>query len=422
MTPPVVVVGDSLLDVDVDGHVDRLCPDAPVPIVDVTAQRPRPGGAGLAALLAARAGHDVVLVTALGTDPEARQLADLLGAHVTVVRLPLRGTTVSKTRIRAAEQSLVRLDAGDGRAAPDPVDNAVRAALRGAGAVLVADYGRGVTANRSLRSVLAAAGGRVPLVWDPHPRGEVLVPGCLLATPNESEAAGDAAALRVRWGCDAVAMTVGARGAVLATADSAEVLPVPAVATGRDTCGAGDAFAAAAAGALLAGDGVRAAVATAVATASRFVAAGGVGSLGTTRRRVVATGGCFDLLHPGHLSLLHRARALGDELVVCLNSDASVRRRKGPDRPVVPESDRAALLRALDCVDRVVVFDEDDPTTVLDRLRPDVWVKGGDYTVADLPEADVVHRHGGRTVIVPLVGGWSTTGLVAAAGNRKEFV
>jgi len=112
-----VVFGDTLLDSDVEGTVDRLCPDAPVPVVDVQAQCWRPGGAGLAAVLAACAGHDVVLVTALGTDPEARRLVDLLAAHVEVVRMPLRGTTVCKTRIRAGGRSLLRVDAGDGRAA-----------------------------------------------------------------------------------------------------------------------------------------------------------------------------------------------------------------------------------------------------------------------------------------------------------------
>jgi rfaE bifunctional protein nucleotidyltransferase chain/domain len=131
--------------------------------------------------------------------------------------------------------------------------------------------------------------------------------------------------------------------------------------------------------------------------------------------RLVATGGCFDLLHPGHLSLLRQARALGDALVVCVNSDESVRRRKGPDRPIVPATDRIALLEALEPVDEVIMFEEDTPTTLLEMLRPDLWVKGGDYTVRDLPEAPVVRRHGGQIVLIPLVGGYSTSRLVSAA-------
>ncbi len=127
---------------------------------------------------------------------------------------------------------------------------------------------------------------------------------------------------------------------------------------------------------------------------------------------VVATGGCFDLLHAGHVSTLQAARALGDCLVVCLNSDASVRARKGPGRPVVSEQDRARLLLALECVDAVVIFDEDTPVELLSRLRPDVWVKGGDYRAEQMPEAEHVAAMGGQAVTVPYLDGRSTTELI----------
>jgi rfaE bifunctional protein nucleotidyltransferase chain/domain len=130
---------------------------------------------------------------------------------------------------------------------------------------------------------------------------------------------------------------------------------------------------------------------------------------------VVATGGCFDLLHPGHVRTLQSARALGDCLVVCLNSDASVRRLKGPRRPVVEQADRAAVLLALGCVDAVEVFDEDTPVAVLERLRPDLWVKGGDYAAGELPEAAALARWNGRAVILPFLEGRSTTRLIEEA-------
>jgi rfaE bifunctional protein nucleotidyltransferase chain/domain len=130
---------------------------------------------------------------------------------------------------------------------------------------------------------------------------------------------------------------------------------------------------------------------------------------------VVATGGCFDLLHPGHVHTLQAARALGDCLVVCLNSDASVRRLKGPQRPVVAQDDRAAVLNALGCVDAVTIFDEDTPAAILDRLRPDLWVKGGDYAAADLPEAAALAAWGGRAVVLPFIEGRSTTRLIEEA-------
>ncbi len=279
-----VVVGDTLLDADIEGTSERLCPDAPVPVLDATGQRQRPGGAGLAALLAARAGHSVVLVTALGVDPPARLLADLLASRVEVVRMPLRGATVCKTRIRAGGQSLLRIDSGDGRAAAGPIGSRVHEALRRAGVVLVADYGRGVAANPTVRGALTELAGRVPVVWDPHPKGAVPVPGCRLVTPNEAEAMrfagaeeGIPATLRDTWGCAALAVTLGARGALLCTPQGCELVPVPGSAAppGQDTCGAGDAFAAAAAGALLHGAGLREAITAAVDAATRFVAASG---------------------------------------------------------------------------------------------------------------------------------------------------
>ncbi|MEV6905181.1 PfkB family carbohydrate kinase [Amycolatopsis sp. NPDC051372] len=452
---PLVVLGDTLLDVDAEGTADRLCPEAPVPVVDLTARRRRPGGAGLAALLAARSAAEVVLVTPLGHDEAGHALTGLLEPDVTVLPLPLRGTTVCKTRVRAGGQSLLRLDSGNGTATAEPLSDRVRDALTGAGAVLVADYGRGLTCNPHVRRLLRELAGRIPVVWDPHPRGTDPVRHAVLVTPNLAEARSTlpghdepaelAKLLRDHWHAEAVAVTTGARGAVLADGFGQTAVPVPAAArtpghAAPDTCGAGDRFAAAATAALLTGTDTTEAVATAVEAAARFVADGGATALSThdapvpdpqpatdafglAQRihagggRLVATGGCFDLLHPGHVSLLRQARALGDALVVCLNSDASVRGLKGPARPLVRDRDRARLLAALSFVDAVAVFDEPSPTAVLERLRPHVWVKGGDYTHADLPEREVVERHGGEVVLVPTVPGYSTSRLVAAAAG-----
>jgi D-beta-D-heptose 7-phosphate kinase / D-beta-D-heptose 1-phosphate adenosyltransferase len=135
---------------------------------------------------------------------------------------------------------------------------------------------------------------------------------------------------------------------------------------------------------------------------------------------VVASGGCFDLLHAGHVATLRAARSLGDCLVVCLNSDDSVRRLKGPGRPLQPEADRAAVLEALGCVDVVVTFDEQTPETLLDRLRPDVFAKGGDYTVADLPEAALLRTWGGQAVALPYLQGHSTTQLMKEVVRRDK--
>lgn len=135
----------------------------------------------------------------------------------------------------------------------------------------------------------------------------------------------------------------------------------------------------------------------------------------------MATGGCFNLLHAGHVGLLRQARRLGDCLVVCLNSDASVRALKGPGRPLVGAPDRARVLAGLECVDAVLAFDEPTPAAVLDRLRPDVWVKGGDYARGELAEAPVVRRYGGKVVLLPYTG-HSTSRIVAAVRTSQPDV
>jgi D-beta-D-heptose 7-phosphate kinase/D-beta-D-heptose 1-phosphate adenosyltransferase len=458
MTPPLVVVGDALLDRDLDGRAERLAPDAPVPVVDDPAEHARPGGAALAATLAALLdGREVVLVTALAGDEGGSVLRELLGsAGVTVADLGLAGATAEKIRVRASGQSLLRLDRGGRPGVVGPLGERGRRAIAGAAAVLVADYGRGLAAEPGVRAALGALGARVPLVWDPHPRGPAPVAGARLATPNRAEAAGfapeapgaglaeaiaQARLLAGRWSAAAVAVTRGPGGALLVEGDGVPlVVPAPVVA-GGDPCGAGDRFAASVAGAIADGAVLSEAVVAGVHAATAFVAAGGAGGVdaasdgdhggwsATPSRRaedavaavrarggtVVATGGCFDLLHAGHVRLLADARALGDCLIVYLNSDASVRRLKGAGRPVVAAGDRRAVLLGLAAVDAVVVFDEDTPERALADLRPDLWVKGADYAVADLPEADLLARWGGRAVVLPYLDGRSTSAMIRKA-------
>lgn len=468
MKGPLVILGDALLDVDLEGRASRLSPDAPVPVVEDLVTRHRPGGAGLAASMAARDGHEVVLITALGDDEAGAQVESLLDG-VRVVRLPHDGETPVKQRVRVAGQCLLRLDSGGAPGRTGGLTAAAQQALLSAAVVLVADYGRGTVGAPGVRAALGELTSRVPVVWDPHPRGGRPVPDARLVTPNRSEAAlfagrvvgaghaqsphepqsdradladlADLAGVRRHadllvdaWRAHAVAVTMGERGALLSYGQGTPVMmPAPSVPC-PDPCGAGDRFAVSAALSLGAGRVTLEAVQDAVAAAAAYVAAGGPAALnpgpvapGLTRtegvlervRRqggvVVATGGCFDLLHAGHVATLQAARGLGDCLVVCLNSDASVRRLKGPTRPLVPAADRARILEALDCVDAVVVFDEDTPVDVLRAIRPQVWAKGGDYGGREVPEALALEEWGGQAVVLPYLQGRSTTDLVRTA-------
>jgi D-beta-D-heptose 7-phosphate kinase/D-beta-D-heptose 1-phosphate adenosyltransferase len=450
---PLLVVGDCLLDRDIEGRVERLSPDAPVPIVEDLSERPRPGGAGLAACLAAADGRSVRLITALARDPGGEQLRALLEElGVEVLDLGLECATPQKVRVRSSGQTLIRLDQGGQRpgAVGGMTEEAGRALLE-SGGVLVSDYGWGVTAQPELREALAGAAGRGQLMWDPHPKGSVPVPGARLVKPNRSEAGagrdlGDvmsrARALRRLWRAEGVAVTLGDEGAVLVTGEKTPLMaPAPRLSV-LDPCGAGDRFSSAAAGLLADGRSLEEAVTAAVRTASAFVAAGGASAAktrtgdapaATGRRpaaegmeaalavaartraaggRVVATGGCFDLLHAGHVSVLQSARRLGGCLIVLLNSDDSVRRLKGLERPLVTEADRAAVIGALECVDAVAVFDEPTPEAALRRLRPDLFAKGGDYTGIELPEQAVLAEWGAEVVLLPYLEGRSTSRFI----------
>jgi rfaE bifunctional protein kinase chain/domain len=291
VTAPIVVVGDALLDVDVHGRSERLCPDAPVPVLDVVEERARPGGAGLAAVLLAAGGAPVTLVTALDADPDAARLRELLEPAVRVVAGPARGGTPVKCRWLAQDGPLLRTDRGCGTAAPGvgaAVADDLRAALAGAAAVLVSDYGRRVGADPAVRRALAAAAeSGTPVVWDPHPRGTAPVPG-VVATPNAAEAAAfapgspepaaAAAHLRRRWAARAVVVTRGADGVVLDGPGACGGVAAEPV-SGGDACGAGDAFAGALATALAGGAGVRDAAAAACRAAGEFVRCGGAAGL-----------------------------------------------------------------------------------------------------------------------------------------------
>ncbi len=463
--PRVLVLGDALLDIWLSGPARRVGREAPVPVVELRNTDFAPGGAANVAANLAALGARAELLTVLGDDPDADRLcAGLVAVGVDTRRSPRepRRTTAVKRRLVADGQVLARFDDGTrsrlATATADVLVAALGAALAdGVDAVVVADYGLGGVPEAA-RDVLAHRGD-VPLIVDAHDLLAWRRCAPDLVTPSLAEAA---AAIRVdpppdgrvgwvvdrrtlladRLGAAEVAVTVDLDGSVLLAADGAWYAPAAAAAPAQRSCGAGDTFTAAATLARCIGAG--AGELLAIAQAAADVAVGRAGTAVcdtpalTTRlaradrgrvldpddlavvvaehrragRRIVFTNGCFDVLHRGHVAYLRQAKALGDVLIVALNTDASVAALKGPERPVNPLADRAGVISALDAVDLVTAFAENSPIALLERLRPDVYAKGGDYTAQMLPETPVVERLGGQVRILDYLSDHSTSAIV----------
>jgi rfaE bifunctional protein kinase chain/domain/rfaE bifunctional protein nucleotidyltransferase chain/domain len=470
--PHVLVLGDTVLDEWLTGPSRRLSREAPVPVVEVDHTRSAPGAAANTAVNLAALGARVTLVSVVGDDADADVVRALVAGYgvdtAGVVRAPGRATA-AKRRVLADDALVARFDTLPGDPVAGPARHAVGEALRAAlddapDAVVVCDYGTGALDDATvalLADQLGPPGPERPrLVVDAHDprrwapaRPDVVTPnagevaavlGRDLGRPDRAAAAEAAAAeLRERCGASSVIVTLDRDGALLLPADD----DAPAYRTWArpapesNTCGAGDTFTAALALALAAGTPTPTAVELAQAAADVVVGRPGTSVCGTGElaervaaaegplldaaslaaivgeqriagRRVVFTNGCFDVVHRGHVASLNQAKRLGDVLVVALNSDESVARLKGPQRPLNPLADRAAVISALSCVDHVIAFDTDTPEPLLDLLRPDVYAKGGDYTPEMLSETATVTAYGGRVVILDYLPDRSTTAIV----------
>jgi D-beta-D-heptose 7-phosphate kinase / D-beta-D-heptose 1-phosphate adenosyltransferase len=458
------VVGDLMLDEYVTGTVERISPEAPVPVVRAQATEHRLGGAANVARQIATLGARVSLAGICGEDAagdELLQLCAQAGIDTrAVLKLPGRHTT-RKLRVVSHSQQLLRLDWEDIQPCAADVGLRLLERLAAAGApaaIVLSDYAKGVLTADTLAAVMRTRGS-IPLVVDPKHRDFARYRGATTVTPNLHElevacgrtlAVDDTAAiataargLMASAGLESMVVTLGNRGMLVVTPGAREV-SVPAMRHEvYDVTGAGDTAIAVlalglAAGAPLleaaqlanaaAGVSVCQVGAVAVSAASirdalasrpegKLLSRPELAARASTWRaegkRIVFSNGCFDLLHAGHLSLLSHAAKLGDVLVLAINSDASVRRLKGAERPLVPQAERAALLAALTFVDAVTIFDEDTPLAVLQTVRPHVLVKGGDYQPSEVVGRELVEASGGRVVIVPLTPEKSTSSLVA---------
>ena len=465
----VLCVGDVMLDRFTYGEVTRISAEAPIPVCRVVNETVMLGGAGNVVRNLDALGAATDFVSVIGADDAGRQVGEFLQTLSAVSAALLtdasRQTTI-KDRFIAGVQQLLRVD----RESVDPVDGDIAAQVRaraeaavaGAGAVVVSDYGKGVLAGDAIAHLIARAreAGR-PLIVDPKGHDYTRYAGAFLVTPNRHEL-GEAsrmpvgtvdeivaAARHVASSCNIenVLVTRSSDGMTLVTPDAVHHLP-PEAREVFDVSGAGDTVVATLAAALAIGaplsDAAR------LANAAAGIVVGKVGTavaypddiadaiyrqtllmpgeakflplvpaldrIATWRQRgdrIGFTNGCFDLIHPGHVALLAKSRAACDRLVVGLNDDGSVRRLKGDTRPVQNEAARAAVLASLESVDLVVLFAEDTPVTLIEAIKPEILAKGADYTIDQVVGADLVQAYGGEVLLVDLEAGHSTTATIA---------
>jgi D-beta-D-heptose 7-phosphate kinase/D-beta-D-heptose 1-phosphate adenosyltransferase len=466
----VLVLGDVMLDRFVYGAVERISPEAPVPVLTVERRAAMPGGAANVARNVATLGGHAVLIGIVGEDEAAAelkaQLASLPTVRAELLAEPARPTTL-KTRHIAAGQQILRSDVEScqplSAASAQAILARVEAALPDVDIVILSDYAKGLLSPELTAQVIAAARAAArPVVVDPKTPRFAKYRGATLLTPNRQElqaacglectddasVAQGARVVLEQGVCDTIVVTRGREGMSIVRADGGAPVHLKTTALEVfDVSGAGDTAVATLALALaheapwidavrlanLAAGIVVAKPGTATVSTGEIVAhldeaddgyaaAGKHYTLESVALRVARwreqglriafTNGCFDLLHPGHVSLLHQARASADRLVVGLNSDLSVRRLKGPGRPVQGEAARAAVLASLRAVDAVVIFAEDTPLDLIRSLEPDVLVKGADYSMDTVVGADLVRARGGRVVLAELLPAHSTTSTI----------
>jgi len=465
----VLVIGEAMLDADLRGATDRLCREAPVPIVAVSSHTHAPGGAANAAANARHLGAEVTLLSIVGDDENARTLDRVLRERDVVTEHVLRDPerrTLAKHRVFAGTQMLVRFDEGT-TALPGPrtqgrlVERLVALFARH-DVVIVSDYGYGVLTPQVIRA-LAGLQARTPRVVTVDSKTLLAYRdvGATVVKPNYEEAVSLLGPQRLngagpsridliaRHGrrilemtsAQIAAVTLDTEGALFFERGRSPYRTYAQPADGTRATGAGDTFISALALALGAGADLSAAAEIASGAAAVVVGHDGTASCSAADlrgylsppdkycpdaaalrrrleryrrdgRRIVFTNGCFDILHRGHVTYLNGAKALGDVLIVGLNADTSVHRLKGPGRPINALADRAQVLAALSCVDHIVAFDEDTPLALVRAVGPDVYVKGGDYTPDRLPEAAIVQALGGEVRILPYVEDLSTTTII----------
>jgi D-beta-D-heptose 7-phosphate kinase/D-beta-D-heptose 1-phosphate adenosyltransferase len=468
-----LVIGDLMLDRYLIGEVERISPEAPVPVVLLKSQNERAGGAANVAANLALLGIDTVMAGVIGKDAEGTSLSGMLHSlniSSSAVLQSGERPTVTKTRILGGHQQMMRLDqesrltfsADETRALLDLID---RALAQKPDVVILSDYAKGVLSDTVCRRVIDhAVKLGIPVLVDPKGRDYSKYRGATALTPNKKETAEacgvsasdttllleNAAKLRDRLGLQFLAVTRGEDG--ISLLENEQTMHIPAAARQVfDVSGAGDTVIATLAAGLVHGMDHKQALQ--LANIAAGIVVGKVGTVPVTReelltelisqgsfeqadkiceldtliariklwksqgQRIVFTNGCFDLLHAGHVTYLEAARKTGDKLILGLNTDRSVSALKGPSRPVIQEADRARVLAALEAVDAVILFDEETPLTLINAIRPDVIVKGSDYSEDQVVGGAEVKSWGGKVALIDVVPGRSTSRIIDKLGG-----
>jgi D-beta-D-heptose 7-phosphate kinase/D-beta-D-heptose 1-phosphate adenosyltransferase len=463
-----LVVGDLMLDRYLKGSVKRISPEAPVPVISSCAQEDRLGGAANVAANLAALGCKVLLSGICGEDEQGQSLRGLLEARGITAALyhSAAAPTITKTRLVSGQQQLLRLDVESEFSGADQTAllKLAKEKLSGVDALIISDYAK-TTLPDPQPLIQAAKSLGIPVLVDPKGSDYARYRGATLVTPNLSEfalVAGEttsdeelfarASDLREALDLDAIVVTLSERGIAGIEADSNFRIAAQAKEV-FDVTGAGDTVIAVIAAALAARAPLKEAITLANLAASIVVAKTGTATLTSQElnqallasnnnsaqlhsgvvdtdqllqmkqecaargEKLVLTNGCFDLLHPGHIAYLSQARALGDKLVVAVNSDASVTRLKGASRPINPLSTRLAMLAALESVDAVISFDSDTPEELIASVLPHVLVKGGDYEVEQIAGHRQVLAAGGEVEVLEFLPGFSSSELIERIKN-----
>jgi D-beta-D-heptose 7-phosphate kinase / D-beta-D-heptose 1-phosphate adenosyltransferase len=463
----VLVIGDLMLDRYIWGNVARISPEAPVPIVHAVHRNERPGGAANVAMNIIGLGGKATLFGFVGEDADGTALEKHLreaGIEPKMILVPGHPTT-TKLRVLCGKQQMLRLDVEETDGYPADVHSVliqkIESAMPSADAVVLSDYAKGVlTEDVCQRAIRAARHRGIPVLVDPKQRSFARYRGATTICPNLAELSvvtgiglqdldalvAAAQKLTKELGLDCMTATLSEKG-IAVIRENAKFLAPTVARQVFDVSGAGDTVIATLALAIASGLPMETAVQ--IANVAAGIAVSKVGTVPVNRdellmnlmpdialyaqekvlsleqlrartsawrlagQSIVFTNGCFDLLHVGHIALLEEARHEGDRLIVAINSDASVRELKGASRPIMGERERARILAALTAVDAVVVFEDPTPLGLIEVLRPDVIVKGGDYSEETVVGAKEVRSWGGRVKIAPTIEGFSTTELIA---------